>query len=202
MHDKEFLRRVKGWVLTARTWNGQHLSPSRRAHERGRMTREFIAASHIDVDTQTMICGLPIRTLDKFLLEFKPRNVHNPEQMQERVETYICKLTAGHTSDDLVGWYDDKTAEPFPTDQWDVQRMLGKRWQYASKGSQDDGGQRQREHTDNDWQWTRDSYERTQTGYSPQGHEECDYDYGQGWYDHTGSHAPTDKGTAPLRPNG
>ena len=93
--------------------------------------------------------------------------------------------------DDPVGWYDVTRAEPFPTSQWDVQRMLSKSWHTTSRGPQDDGEQRQRETTDNDWQWPRDYYEITGRN------DEHKY---AGWYDPfhydeaPGSHAPTDKG--------
>ena len=102
LRDKEFLRRVTGWVNTTRTWNGQHLFLTHQSHERGRLVRETIAASPIGVGTQTLICGLPLRTLDKFMREFKPRNAHDPYQLQERAETLIYKITAGRMSDDPV----------------------------------------------------------------------------------------------------
>ena len=75
--------------------------------------------------------------------------------------------------------------------QWDVKRMLSKRWHTARRRSQDDGEQRQRETTDNDWQWPRDYYECTGRNDARSYEGWCDPFH----YDEApGSHAPTDKG--------
>ena len=92
MKDTDLLRRAKGWVLTNRTWQGKYVFLSHRAPTRGGMIREFIDASHIDVDTQAMLCGLTTEELDQFLIEFRPRNVRRSEQIQEKVELYVHKI--------------------------------------------------------------------------------------------------------------
>ena len=204
MQDRAYLRRIKGWILTTRTWHGQHRFLSHLAHDRGRMLREFFAASHIDVDTQTLICGLTSRHLDKFLKEFKPRNTRDKYQLQERLETHIAKISS-RMSENAVGWYDDTKATPFPWDEWNVHRMLGKCWQYEWPGSRDDGWQHRRETAEEDWQdrWRRNYNEITgrSDDHVPDWYTAVDSVRKQDeWYDPChyaeapGSHAPTDKG--------
>ena len=192
MQDKAYLRRVKGWVMTMRTHHGQHRFLPRVARDRGRALRDFFKLSDINVDTQTMICGLPTRLLDKFLHEFKPNKARGKHQLQDRIEMHIAKITS-RMSENAVGWYDDHRAAPFQWNTWDVHRMLGKCWQYTGAGPQDEWEDRWRrqynELKGNDEDYVPDWYTAVDSGRQ--------YDE---WYDprhYDGAprtRAPTDKG--------
>ena len=191
MNDRAYLRRVKGWVMTMRTHNGRYRFLPRAAHDRGRALREFFKISDIHVDTQTMICGLPTRLLDKFLNEFKPKRARDKHQLQNRIEKHIAR-TASRMSENAVGWYDDRRAPPFSWHTWDVHRVFGNCWQYERAGSQEERSDQWRrdfnELKGNDDDYVPDWY----TAAAPAPYDEW---YDPRHYDEAPrTHAPTHKG--------
>lgn len=196
MRDKTYLRQVRGWVQTTRTHQGQYRFLSRHAQDRGRALREFFKLSGVNVPTQTMLCGLITRYLDKFLNGLMPKHIRTTRELQDRIAMYVAKKESD-THEDAIGWYDDRRAPSFSWHKWDVRRLLGAQGEYGSAGSHDEWREQKRQDY---YDYDYDERQDKGADYAPTwGQEEAQTQHDE-WYDprqHAEAprkYAPTNKG--------
>ena len=72
MQHADHLFQAKGWVKTYRVRDGAHVYLPHAARQRGKLVRELCDEAGWDAHMETLLCGLTVRELDKFFINFRP----------------------------------------------------------------------------------------------------------------------------------